>query len=157
MIYLIGEQPDLGPVKVGYSIHPPTRLATLRAPTDQTKVPTGVRREHLAILATSSGGYQEERAIHTTWVGRRVVGEWFDMGTDLTAVLHAFADVLGAAGLSMDDSASTQAIPAHVSRIPYGRLRREYRMQRKQRCQCTKHDARLCLAYHRCCSLCVVQ
>ncbi len=155
MIYLIGEQPELGPVKIGYSADPELRLAILRAPSDPTKAPSQVRRKGLALLDSMEGGYRTEAALHDALSPVRLVGEWFDLGPDLLGCRRAFRAAMQQVQATGHPPRSRPARASRRSTLPFGGVLRQHRIDRRG-CACGAHDARLCMAYHRCCSRCVI-
>lgn len=91
MIYLIGEQPTLGPVKIGYTLYgAPYRLAMLRHPSEGTIVPAHVDRSALSLLALADGNRQVEYMMHCIYAGQRIEGEWFNLGWSVNAVVSRF-------------------------------------------------------------------
>ena len=91
MIYLIGEQPELGPVKIGFTRNEPLlRLHALSRETDSTRMPEGVARESLVLLAALPGDRCVEQAVHDVFAGQRLIGEWFDLGWSVNTVTALF-------------------------------------------------------------------
>lgn len=75
-IYFIGG--DVGHIKIGVSRSPHSRLAGI-----QTGSPIPLR-----ILATVTGGFDEERAYHARFAAHRVQGEWFERHPDILAEIE---------------------------------------------------------------------
>lgn len=78
-VYLIGS-PDSPVVKIGCSTDPKRRLRNL-----QSGSPAPLR-----LLATFEGGYVAEKELHRRFAGRRVHGEWFDLGPNPVETVSPF-------------------------------------------------------------------
>lgn len=76
VVYVIGE-PNGDVVKIGYTTHLPSRLASLSRPDDQTIRPDSVNPKRLEVLATKVGPPSLERIMHAACRDGHVVGEWF--------------------------------------------------------------------------------
>jgi T5orf172 domain len=70
-VYVIGS-PESTLVKIGYSAHPPGRIAAI-----QTMSPLP-----LELLWQTPGSYELESALHSYFESRRKRGEWFDFGAE---------------------------------------------------------------------------
>jgi hypothetical protein len=66
-----------GPVKIGKSQHPESRLKTL-----QQACP-----EALRVIAVCGGGYPAEKQLHRWFAADRLDGEWFDVSEALQVLL----------------------------------------------------------------------
>lgn len=71
--YFIGA--DHGPIKIGYSIDPPSRLRALQSSSPLV----------LTILATRAGGAARETAYHQQFAEHRLHGEWFTRTPEIEA------------------------------------------------------------------------
>jgi T5orf172 domain-containing protein len=92
MIYLIGEQPTLGPVKIGWTRNIPLqRLCALALDSDTTRIPHSVSRANLHLLASMPGDRRIERAVHAMHAGQRLTGEWFNLGWSTRIAVDRFA------------------------------------------------------------------
>lgn len=123
-LYVIGE-PGASIVKIGISERPSERLRSLRNPRDRTICPPGVNRRKLTMLYKRLGGRPLERALHTKFWRRRVVGEWFDLGPVAASLIRSTAHDL----FPIDESS---VIPPPVEELPASldpmlRWRKRYR------------------------------
>ncbi|MFJ6775736.1 GIY-YIG nuclease family protein [Kitasatospora sp. NPDC091257] len=76
-VYVVGS-PVARPVKIGRSVDPPSRLASLQAGSPV----------ELRLLATFPGGPRLEKYLHVRFADQRVHGEWFDFrGEDPLALI----------------------------------------------------------------------
>lgn len=87
-VYFVKPVGQLGPIKVGHSIYPPSRLVSL-----QTWSPV-----ELELVSQFEGSLETERAIHERFAQWQVRGEWFEPVDDLVSLAHGIRD-----GLSIDD------------------------------------------------------
>lgn len=74
-LYLISEGPD-GPIKIGHSVAPDARLATLQ---------TGNARPlriHASYMLMRDDAIFAEECLHQELEERALVGEWFDLSED---------------------------------------------------------------------------
>lgn len=80
-VYFIKPVGALGPVKIGVSQTPQTRLATMQvcSPVD------------LELVALIEGGEDLERAFHAKFEAQHIRQEWFAASEDLTAVMQLVA------------------------------------------------------------------
>ncbi len=76
VVYFIGA--SSGPIKIGISVHPRVRLASL-----QTS-----HHDKLSILATCDGGAARERSYHALFAARRLHGEWFERAPEILAEIE---------------------------------------------------------------------
>lgn len=89
-IYVIGTQPVLGPVKIGYSADVARRLKELRSCGQST--PVGVDTTQLALLlehaSTNHADHVLENELHRYYQNHRVEGEWFQLGKVVDEVVR---------------------------------------------------------------------
>ena len=96
-IYVIGHQSDTGPVKIGTSITPASRLLSIRR---GDSCPASVRERfvrdivQLEILDRFDGERPLERALHRDLREHRIGGEWFTLGPNPDAVRYAVSCAL---------------------------------------------------------------
>jgi len=109
-LYVIGE-PGSPIVKIGIAEQPSKRLQDLRNPRNLTICPPGVNRRKLTVLYKRLGGRPLERALHTKFWSRRVLGEWFDLGPVAASLIRSTAHDL----FPVDESS---AIPPPVEELP---------------------------------------
>jgi hypothetical protein len=86
MIYFI-QSGDTGPIKIGYSVNPISRLQTL-----QTS-----HHERLRLIVSVAGTPELEAALHVHFVEQRLVGEWFSITTGdvLEVINEIFKETFG--------------------------------------------------------------
>lgn len=81
-VYLIGS-PDSPLVKIGWSDNPERRLRDLQAGSPVL----------LQLLAVFEGGHLIEAELHRRFAGKRMHGEWFDLGPDPVGAVRPFVKV----------------------------------------------------------------
>jgi hypothetical protein len=68
-----------GAIKIGYSVNPVARLATM-----QTGSPV-----HLELVAVVTGTQRDEKALHAQFAEHRISGEWFEPAPALIAMVNS--------------------------------------------------------------------
>ena len=78
-------------VKIGYSVHPRTRLNQLRNG-DDTKCPEGIDRKSIALVTTEPGGRNREYELHQQFKHLHHWGEWFMEAPELTEYIESVSE-----------------------------------------------------------------
>ena len=72
MVYFV-QAGDGGPIKIGYSHDPLSRMRTLQT----------AQRERLRLLGTIAGGRAKEREVHAYFANLHAHGEWFRFSQEI--------------------------------------------------------------------------
>lgn len=78
-VYFI-QQGTTGPIKIGHSLDPASRLASLQT----------AHHERLRILFTEPGGRDDEAALHERFARCRISGEWFEPTEEVLSYIRTW-------------------------------------------------------------------